>query len=330
MAAIEIDEKDVLNPKDLEELYSWIDSFPLSRSKKNIARDFSDGVLVAEIIHRHLPRNVELHNYVTANNVNQKRINWSMINRKVFAKLNLKLSEKLIENVIEAKAGAIEQVLWDLRKKVTEMNPRPTLIRSVTGAQPTPTSTGYAEKKVPVVEVVQPPQANRESRAPVKGAKAAASPSAKSGKTYQGPAITKMRSPARANEAGKKGPAAEVNDISSYNAAYKDELSQIGADGKNGFLRGASDVNANSPESAALPPAHLIYKGHKMVPSMLLDIKIRQIRDLEVVVGQLQKKTNFLDNLISLKDNRVEDLTRQLHTLKLRFQELTHTRVPEL
>lgn len=28
---------------ELEQLYTWIDSIPLSRPKKNIARDFSDG-----------------------------------------------------------------------------------------------------------------------------------------------------------------------------------------------------------------------------------------------------------------------------------------------
>lgn len=28
---------------ELEELYSWIDGIPLSRPKRNIARDFSDG-----------------------------------------------------------------------------------------------------------------------------------------------------------------------------------------------------------------------------------------------------------------------------------------------
>ena len=27
----------------LEDLYSWVDQIPLSRGKKNMARDFSDG-----------------------------------------------------------------------------------------------------------------------------------------------------------------------------------------------------------------------------------------------------------------------------------------------
>lgn len=37
------DLEDSLNEQELEELYAWVDQIPLSRPKKNIARDFSDG-----------------------------------------------------------------------------------------------------------------------------------------------------------------------------------------------------------------------------------------------------------------------------------------------
>lgn len=32
-----------LGEQELEELYTWVDSIPLSRPKRNITRDFSDG-----------------------------------------------------------------------------------------------------------------------------------------------------------------------------------------------------------------------------------------------------------------------------------------------
>ena len=48
---------------ELIELYSWLDTIPFSRAKKSIARDFADGVCVAEIIHHYFPRLVQLHNY---------------------------------------------------------------------------------------------------------------------------------------------------------------------------------------------------------------------------------------------------------------------------
>jgi hypothetical protein len=38
-----------LSEDDLQKLYAWVDQIPLSRPKKNIARDFSDGVLLAEV-----------------------------------------------------------------------------------------------------------------------------------------------------------------------------------------------------------------------------------------------------------------------------------------
>ena len=39
----DMDDLEVLEESELEELYSWVDKIPLSRPKRNIARDFSDG-----------------------------------------------------------------------------------------------------------------------------------------------------------------------------------------------------------------------------------------------------------------------------------------------
>jgi hypothetical protein len=55
-------------------LYSWVDEVPLSRPKRNIARDFSDGVLVAELVAHYFPSMVELHNYSSANSAQQKGV----------------------------------------------------------------------------------------------------------------------------------------------------------------------------------------------------------------------------------------------------------------
>ena len=45
--------EDDMSQDELQELYTWIDEVPLSRPKRNIARDFADGgelVLRARII----------------------------------------------------------------------------------------------------------------------------------------------------------------------------------------------------------------------------------------------------------------------------------------
>jgi hypothetical protein len=39
-----------LDDEEILEVYKWVDSFKLSRPKKNFKRDFSDGFLVAEVL----------------------------------------------------------------------------------------------------------------------------------------------------------------------------------------------------------------------------------------------------------------------------------------
>lgn len=64
-----------LSEDELSALYNWVDEIPLSRPKKNITRDFSDGVLVAETVHHFIPKLIEIHNYSQANSSGQKLYN---------------------------------------------------------------------------------------------------------------------------------------------------------------------------------------------------------------------------------------------------------------
>ena len=80
-----------MSEEELQALYAWIDEIPLTRQKKNINRDFSDGVLVAEVVHHFLPKLVELHNYSPANSTQQKMDNWRTVNSQYSKNLmNLK------------------------------------------------------------------------------------------------------------------------------------------------------------------------------------------------------------------------------------------------
>ena len=90
---------------DVAKLYAWIDDIPLSRPKKSLPRDFSDGgewlllatsihnihsaVLVAEVVHYFLPKIVDLHNYTPANALKQKQSNWGTLNRRMLCFLTL-------------------------------------------------------------------------------------------------------------------------------------------------------------------------------------------------------------------------------------------------
>ena len=96
---------------ELMYIYEWVDSIELRRPKKNIARDFSDGVLLAEIIKSYLPHLVDLHNYPSCSNSKHKESNWNVLNNKVLKKMHIKLTKEEINSIIKAEPLAIEKLL---------------------------------------------------------------------------------------------------------------------------------------------------------------------------------------------------------------------------
>lgn len=58
-----------LTEQELNEMYNWVDSIPLTRPKKHIGRDFADGVLMAEVVNHYIPRIVDIHNYSLAHSL---------------------------------------------------------------------------------------------------------------------------------------------------------------------------------------------------------------------------------------------------------------------
>mmetsp|Transcript_5909 Transcript_5909/g.10287 ORF Transcript_5909/g.10287 Transcript_5909/m.10287 type:complete len:248 (+) Transcript_5909:185-928(+) len=96
---------------ELQGLYTWVDEIPLSRPKRNIARDFSDGVLMAELVHHYFPKLIELHNYSSANGTTQKMYNWKTLNQKVFKRLGFTIPKADCEAVSNCLPGAVERTL---------------------------------------------------------------------------------------------------------------------------------------------------------------------------------------------------------------------------
>ena len=128
----------------LEELYLWIDSLPLSRPKKRIERDFSDGnsipisfrhgdsinfffssvsfegKLIAEIVQYYLPDLVDLHNYSSANSLDHKKSNWDTLNKKVLSNFGLDIPDVIRNGLCNCKPGLVEVLLHNLRLKIDE------------------------------------------------------------------------------------------------------------------------------------------------------------------------------------------------------------------
>lgn len=65
----------------MSDVHEWLSGFHFSRAIRHFARDFSDAVLLAELLAQLVPSWVELHNYPSTNRVQHKLVNWEMLNR---------------------------------------------------------------------------------------------------------------------------------------------------------------------------------------------------------------------------------------------------------
>ncbi|TSK22673.1 Disintegrin and metalloproteinase domain-containing protein 8 [Bagarius yarrelli] len=112
-----------LNEDALQDLYAWIDKIKLSRPKRSISRDFSDGVMAAEVVKHFFPKLVDLHNYTPAHATPQKLSNWNTLNRQ--ANLNFHVPEDTLKKITLSNPGSIEPVLCALREKIEERQRKP-------------------------------------------------------------------------------------------------------------------------------------------------------------------------------------------------------------
>ena len=138
----------MLDDEELQRVYQWVDEIPLSRPKRSIARDFADGVLVAEIVCHYFPKMIELHNYSNANGYAQKIYNWcvrhregvrepkapavaqravspplcgrSTLNQKVFKKLGFQLQKEEMDGLCNCQTQAVERLLKTLQMKMAK------------------------------------------------------------------------------------------------------------------------------------------------------------------------------------------------------------------
>lgn len=85
-----------MNEQQLQEVYEMVDNITFSRNKRNINRDFSDGLMMAELIHHYNPKIVSVHNYPPSGSVQKKIENWKTLNSKVLKKIGITLSKEEI------------------------------------------------------------------------------------------------------------------------------------------------------------------------------------------------------------------------------------------
>lgn len=94
-----------------EALTQWVLSLGLSKKPRNFPRDFSDAVLMTELIHKFYPKLVDLHNYESALKVDTKIYNWNTLNTKTLKKLGISLDTATITALGNSQQGAIFKIL---------------------------------------------------------------------------------------------------------------------------------------------------------------------------------------------------------------------------
>ncbi|XP_028404283.1 sperm flagellar protein 1-like [Dendronephthya gigantea] len=289
-----------LDDETLQVLYTWIDEIPLSRPKRNIARDFSDGVLVAEIVHNFIPKLVEIHNYSGANSISQKKDNWGTLQRKVLSRIEFKVSDDLIDGICKCRSGSIEVFLINLRNKIDkyiakrkaaalrkhhqvydEFSPAP--VPDTNSYQQMNGGVGYgydAFNTVPQQDMVESSYAMHTNHP----------------EHYQAGPYNQLHSHTEFNQSNvpKPGP----------NVGNKREAVN---EGKPSLAKRISHVGQQRHEKNHHQP-----KGSPQNIQLLLEEKEQSLLASQETVQILQVKVRRLEHLLHLKDIRIEDLTRRL------------------
>ena len=152
-------EAPTLDEDELQTVYEWVDEIPLSRPKRNMTRDFADGLLLAEVVKHYFPRLVELHNYPAAHSVQQRVVNWKTLNTKVFRRMGFQVANSDLQKIANAEAEAVERVLSVVRQFLLNFKEA--------GLSPEPSPPKLAGKGFP--KRVSPEQAVREKAQLVQG-----------------------------------------------------------------------------------------------------------------------------------------------------------------
>lgn len=270
-----VDMEEYFDDVELENLYQWIDRIPLTRPKKNIGKDFSDGVLLAEIVAHYFPKIVELHNYSPAAATKQKMENWYLLNRRVLRKLDLDLSDEVIRALANCKPKVVEKVLMLLRLQIDknlQRQGRSRLEIDANFAQSMDTKETKKSQSAPAAE-------NSQALVPVK-----------TGRSSPG----KLSSPRKLG----KGEIPHNHPDRSYlfDAEYTPEiLSSYHFEGKGYF-----------------DPAIYIYPTSDNVPRSYLEEKEMECMAKDETIRMLNSKIRRLEHLLQLKDTRMLDLQGQI------------------
>eukprot|EP01027_Heterolobosea_sp_BB2_P006380 GEZU01009653.1.p1 GENE.GEZU01009653.1~~GEZU01009653.1.p1 ORF type:complete len:296 (+),score=56.66 GEZU01009653.1:248-1135(+) len=292
-----------LDEEDLQALYTWVDDIPLTRPKRNIARDFADGVLMAEIVKHFFPKLVDLHNYSAAHSISQKLYNWNTLNQKVFKKLDFHVSRQELEDVANGTPGTIEILLRNFQLKVEEYKARKAknlhneshdsagYNSDGSPLYVSPTSKNFDPNVVPVMypasQTLQPQQ-----QQPQVLPQHTANQQAHSARAPQQPQKQgNQHPPQQQQQRGNQQPHQQANNVISNN-----NVAQL--------VHGMGNM-AIAPQNNS-------------VDAQLLREKDETIAELRETIEILELKVKKLEQLVRIKDSKILTLTTKIQQAGLR------------
>lgn len=279
--------------EDLHDLYLWVDSIPISRPKKNIARDFSDGCSVAEILHHFFPKMVEMHNYVPSMARARKMANWETLNTRVLGKLYFTVPRDEMEDLVAAVPGAIERFLRALRIKISQIKAHQEAIlqQSSFSVQPKREHSDPSPKSsLTIVKSKQAPSGR-------------AAPSWRSAHSSRGHADVVGLPRTAAVEGNSRADRLDVRSVQSQSHGSRLVRNEYdpddGDDGSNAETHAKKSQGGNQHQRKKSSNASLSYG------EQLLDEKGRTIIELKETVSILSEKVMKLEELLHIKDQKL-------------------------
>mmetsp|Transcript_82264 Transcript_82264/g.220791 ORF Transcript_82264/g.220791 Transcript_82264/m.220791 type:complete len:285 (-) Transcript_82264:190-1044(-) len=268
---------------EVQEIYVWVDQVPLSRPKRNIARDFSDAVLAAEVIHFFYPKLVEMHNYSAANSNSQKMYNWQTLNKRVLSRLKITLTHSEIEALATSQPMAVEALLIRLKQRIDDDKSR---LHSGNGFHSPSDGNIFEFSSILVsLEGAEAPTSRESSR------------------------VTSRVTAERSN-VGQENK--RVSSVSGARTTSPPQVAQPRA-----WSAGASGLGSVSRKlEGSRPPSfggmQVASPMQREVDTELLVEKEQTIQELRETVEILESKVKKMEQLLRIKDAKIEALTARL------------------
>jgi len=101
------------------EIIKWLQALDLSFSVKNPKRDFSNGYLIAEIMSRYHPQDVDINTYENGSRLEAKVDNWEQL-YKLFKKKGIGITKAEFDPVIHCAPGAAVMFVYKMYELLTK------------------------------------------------------------------------------------------------------------------------------------------------------------------------------------------------------------------